>query len=156
MPITERVAARRLTSGERRLAASMFGDGLDADEVLIHASRWWPFQPRHIVMAPDGHIWCHPRGTGWRADWSCESLQAQAFFLHELTHVWQWQQGICVFLCRPPFARYRYRLIPGKPFLSYGLEQQAEIVRHAHLARGTGGDAALEAVLPFRFRPAPR
>ncbi|HZS93690.1 MAG TPA: vgr related protein, partial [Chloroflexota bacterium] len=37
-------------------------------------------------------------------------------------------------LMRHPFCRYSYRLKPGKPFGSYGLEQQAEIVRHRFLA----------------------
>ena len=36
---------------------------------------------------------------------------------------------------RHPFARYRYTLKEGRPFERYGLEQQAEIVRHAFLAK---------------------
>ncbi len=35
---------------------------------------------------------------------------------------------------RHPFCRYDYQLKPGKPFERYGLEQQAEIVRHRFLA----------------------
>ena len=35
---------------------------------------------------------------------------------------------------RHPFCRYRYTLKPGHRFEDYGLEQQAEIVRHAFLA----------------------
>jgi hypothetical protein len=35
---------------------------------------------------------------------------------------------------RHPFCRYAYRLTPGKPFARYGIEQQAEIVRHRFLA----------------------
>jgi hypothetical protein len=35
---------------------------------------------------------------------------------------------------RHPFCRYRYALKPGKPFRRYGIEQQAEIVRHRFLA----------------------
>jgi hypothetical protein len=37
-------------------------------------------------------------------------------------------------LMRHPFCRYSYRLRPGKPFSAYGIEQQAEIVRHRFLA----------------------
>ena len=36
---------------------------------------------------------------------------------------------------RHPFCRYAYDLVPGRRFYVYGLEQQAEIVRHAFLAR---------------------
>jgi hypothetical protein len=36
---------------------------------------------------------------------------------------------------RHPFCRYSYDLVPGRSFDRYGLEQQAEIVRHAFLAR---------------------
>jgi len=119
----------------------MFGEALDPAPVRIHNRCWWPLQPRRIIMAPDGHLWCHPKGATWRADWSAEGPVGQAFFLHEMTHVWQWQRGICVFLERLPLARYRYTLVPGKPLARYGIEQQAEIVRHAHLARCGIGNA---------------
>jgi hypothetical protein len=36
---------------------------------------------------------------------------------------------------RHPFCRYRYALEEGRPFGRYGLEQQAEIVRHIFLAQ---------------------
>jgi hypothetical protein len=53
--------------------------------------------------------------------------------------VWQWQQGVFLPLRRHPFCRYDYVLEPGKPFARYGLEQQAEIARHAFLL---GSEAA--------------
>ena len=36
---------------------------------------------------------------------------------------------------RHPLCTYRYDIVPGKPFEAYGIEQQAEIVRHAFLVR---------------------
>ena len=36
---------------------------------------------------------------------------------------------------RHPFCRYAYDLVPGRAFDRYGLEQQAELVRHAFLAQ---------------------
>jgi hypothetical protein len=39
---------------------------------------------------------------------------------------------------RHPFCRYRYELKPGQPFDRYGLEQQAEIVRHVFMAERGG------------------
>jgi hypothetical protein len=52
---------------------------------------------------------------------------------------------------RHPFCRYSYRLEEGRRFDRYGLEQQAEIVRHAFLAdRGLKLAAAPpRSLLPF-------
>lgn len=56
-----------------------------------------------------------------------------------MTHVWQHQRGMNVILRRPPWARYRYLpLTPGRTFYDYGIEQQAEIVRHAYVLREGG------------------
>jgi len=38
-------------------------------------------------------------------------------------------------LARHPFCRYDYKLVPDKPFTKYGIEQQAEIVRHVFLLK---------------------
>ena len=87
-------------------------------------------------MAPTGDIWFHPDGGGWSEDFAKESLSQQGIFIHELTHVWQTQKRGRFYLplMRHPFCRYAYSLEPGKPFDRYGLEQQAEIVRHRFLA----------------------
>jgi len=87
-------------------------------------------------MAPMGDIWFHPDGGGWSEDFSREPISRQGFFIHELTHVWQSQKGGRFYLplMRHPFCRYAYNLEPGKPFESYGIEQQAELVRHRFLA----------------------
>jgi hypothetical protein len=76
----------------------------------------------------------------------------RAHFVHELTHVWQYQNGRNLILTRPPLARYRYTLKPGKAFTRYGIEQQACIVADAYVARERGDAGALApyaAVLPF-------
>lgn len=36
---------------------------------------------------------------------------------------------------RHPFCSYNYDIIDDRPFMRYGIEQQAEIVRHAFLLR---------------------
>ncbi|WP_235398881.1 vgr related protein [Sphingomonas sp. SRS2] len=148
---------RSLTSLERSLAASMFGDAIDLDRVAIHLARWWSFQPKNAIMAPDGDIWCHPQGHLHRACYASGSLAMQALFLHEMTHVWQAQRGGRWYLplMRHPFCRYAYRLMPGKRFTHYGIEQQAEIVADAFLLRngvgrrGKPGVEVYEALLPF-------
>ena len=153
MPVTD--AARPLTAAERALAASVFGDALDPAPVTIRHAKFFMFQPAWITMAPDGHIWFHPNGGGWSPDFAAEALSRRAHFIHEMTHVWQYQTGVNLILQRPPFARYRYRIEPGKPFTRYGLEQQASIVEDAYLlreGRRLAGCAPLTdyaALLPF-------
>jgi len=142
-----------MTPGEVELARSIFGSAIDYSKVSLVEGKWWPFQPRGSAMAPMGSIYFHPNGGGWSEDFSKEPLERQGFFIHELTHVWQAQKGGRFYLplMRHPFCRYRYRFEPGRAFNRYGLEQQAEIVRHRFLAdRGAPVPFAPPAsLLPF-------
>ncbi len=149
-------ASRRLTSGERDLAARVFGDALDPDPVTIRRGKWFWFQPRATVMAPDGHLWFHPKGIEWRDDFAAAGLASRALFVHELVHVWQHQCGVRLPLRRMPWARYTYLpLVPDKPFAEYGIEQQACIVADAYFldesARVAEAPArsAYAALIPF-------
>ena len=145
--------SRTLTDGEVALARSMFGDAIDYEQVRIVRGKWWPFQPRGIVMAPTGAIHFHPTDPRWSDDFSKAPLELQGLLIHELTHVWQTQKRGRFYLplMRHPFCRYAYDLVPGRPFDLYGLEQQAEIVRHAFLARHGVRLSAVpdSALLPF-------
>lgn len=128
---------RPLTSGEIELARSVFGDAIDYSAVRLVKGKWWPLHPRNAAMAPMGDIYFHPEGGAWSEDFSKEPLGRQGFFIHEMTHVWQTQAKGRFYLplMRHPFCRYHYTLVPGQAFERYGLEQQAEIVRHAFLSR---------------------
>jgi hypothetical protein len=116
----------------------VFGDAIDYPRVRIVRRKWAFFQPRHVVMAPRGSIHFHPAGSLYRDDFASARLGDQGLFIHEMTHVWQHQKGVCL-----PLARY-------------GIEQQAEIVRHAFLLRagaivpGAPPAEQYESVLPFR------
>jgi len=150
--------SRSLTPGEIDLARSVFGNAIQYDRVRMVRGKWWPFQPKRSAMAPMGNIYFHPKGGGWSEDFSLESLHAQGFFIHEMAHVWQAQKGGRFFLplARHPFCKYRYELVPGRPFSRYGLEQQAEIVRHAFLlSKGATPEGAptlgeLRGILPWQ------
>jgi hypothetical protein len=126
---------RMLTTGEIELARSIFKDSIDYSRVRLFEGKWWPLHPRRAAMAPTGDIWFHPDGGGWSDDFSKETLSRQGFFIHELTHVWQSQKGgrFYLLLMRHPFCRYSYTVRPGRPFRRYGIEQQAEIMRHFFL-----------------------
>lgn len=147
---------RALTPGEIMLARSIFGDAIDYGRARIAKRKFWWFQPRHYAMAPFGCIHFHPRGDLYREDFAAADDGMQGFFLHELTHVWQHQRGVLLPLARHPFCRYSYSFVPGRPLARYGIEQQAEIVRHAFLLRqgrtvaGAPPLSRYETVLPFR------
>ena len=145
--------SRPLTLGEIELARSVFGEAIEYDRVRLVRRKWWPFQPKGIVMAPTGNIHFHPESPLWSEDFSTEGLSLQGLFIHEMAHVWQAQTRgrFYLLLMRHPFCRYSYRLIEGRPFDRYGLEQQAEMVRHRFLADRGMQVAALpnRSFLPF-------
>ena len=151
-------SARPLTDGEIELARSIFGESVDYGQVRMIRRKWWPFQPRGIVMAPTGNIHFHPADPRWSDDFSAERLSLQGLFIHEMTHVWQTARAGRFYLplMRHPFCRYAYHYREGRPFLRYGLEQQAELVRHAFLQRRgikpvkAADLAKIEPILPFR------
>ncbi len=136
----------------------MFGDAVDYKQVRLVRGKWWPFQPRGVVMAPTGNIHFHPASDRWSEDFATEALEAQGLFIHEMTHVMQSQQRGRFYLplMRHPFCRYSYELVEGRSFDRYGLEQQAEIIRHLFMARRGWKLANFEALerlgahLPFR------
>jgi hypothetical protein len=123
--------SRGLTPGEIALAQSVFGDAIAYDRVRIHPRSWWPFQHRRMAMAPNGHLYLPAQGPLWCDDFCERPITRQGLFIHEMTHVWQHQQGVNLLLRRHPFCRYSYTIKPGWPLRRYGIEQQAEIVRHA-------------------------
>ena len=149
------MAKRTLTLAEIDLARSVFGTAIDYSAARIANHKWAFFQPRQVVMAPRGRIHFHPHGGLYRDDFAAAPLFEQGLFIHEMCHVWQHQRGIFLPLARHPFCRYHYSFRPGWPLKRYGIEQQAEIVRHAFLLRagarvpGAPSLERYESVLPF-------
>lgn len=108
-------------------------------------------------MAPMGHLHFAAASPHYEHDFAKASLAAQSLFIHEMVHVWQAQKRgrWWLPLMRHPFCRYSYTYDPGRPFERYGIEQQAELVRHWFMAkRGAPSPVApplpaLEALVPF-------
>jgi hypothetical protein len=148
---------RPLTEGECALAQTVFRQSINLAPVRVRRRRFFPFQPRGTVMAPMGHLHFHPASPHYRDDFAQGSLGLQGLFIHELVHVWQTQQHGRFYLplMRHPLCRYDYTLRPGWALARYGIEQQAEIVRHAFQLRNGGsiegkpGLAVYEDLLPF-------
>ncbi len=149
------MTGRFLTPAETKLADSVFGSAINYDHVRINNRKWIFFQPRQTAMSPDGQLWFHPKGNLYCSDFCDANVDEQGLFIHEMTHVWQQQSGINLILRRHPFCRYSYSLKPGWPLQRYGIEQQAEIVRHAFLLRakriipGAPHLDQYESILPF-------
>ena len=148
---------RPLTEGETTLARSVFGKAIDYSRVTIRRRKFFPFQPRRITMAPRGHLHFHPLGDAYCDDFSMMHPVRQGLFIHEMTHVWQTQTrgDWYLLLHRHPFCRYDYSLKPWWTLERYGIEQQAEIVRHAFLLRrglrlpGAADPAAYDLLVNF-------
>lgn len=144
-PLTFYPRIRALSEGEKQLAKSVFGDAIDLDSVRLKTA-WWVL--KGYAVSPNGNIYFHP--DDWMADVSCETLTKRAWLIHELTHVWQVQQGQAVFWRALFNRRYQYRLRTGKSFFGYGIEQQARMVEEYYIRREMGRDCkAWQACLPF-------
>lgn len=145
------LALRRLTPGERALAAEMFGAGLDAGRVWLLALPMWN---RAFVAGSRLMVW--PARTVWR-DFSRAPLRTQAVFVHELTHVWQAQNGVRLILAKlkagDRAAAYAYDLAGEPDFSALNIEQQAMVVEHAFLA-SRGGTVPHGAEVYARLQPA--
>lgn len=121
---------RLLTEGEKQLVKSIFGDSIkDLDKVEIRNRQFFPLQPSGTTVSPNGNIY---PGKNLRSvtDFSKEYLDLKAHLIHEMTHVWQHQNGMNV-LARglgSAIAPYDYDLKPGKEFHQYSMEQQAAII----------------------------
>lgn len=144
------MAARPLTDGEIRLARSIFADSIDYAAIRIHDRTYLPGLPAHTAMAPNGQIYM---AKNHRPDYAAAPPHMQAFFLHEMTHVWQYQNNIfnpvkeaAKLSIKHRFnydAAYPYMLDAAKDLMSYNMEQQASIVEDYFYIKVTGNTAHL-------------
>ncbi|WP_394260962.1 type IV secretion protein Rhs [Moraxella boevrei] len=139
------VKSRSLTIGEQNLAKSVFGDTLQLENIQLKTA-WWVL--KGYAVSPNGNIYYHP--ADWQTDFSTQSLSYRAWLVHELTHVWQVQQGISVFFKALFNRKYDYILEFGKPFLAYGVEQQARMVEDFYIRRERAENCeAWRSCIPF-------
>jgi hypothetical protein len=137
-PRMKPLSLRRLTEGEQALAAEWFGTGLNARRVQILAIPVWN---RAFVAGPGLIVW---PAVSARPDFCVPGtpLRTQAVFVHELTHVWQAQNGVSLILGKikagDSAASYAYDLSGQPEFARMNIEQQAMVVEHAFLASRGG------------------
>ena len=140
----EQFKCRSLTPGEISICQQVFGNLIDYSTVKVMNHPYLPWQSRYVIMAPSGYI--HARNLNYREDYSHESLAYQALFIHEMTHIYQYQQKINVvlkgailqsayFLSFRKYNPYKYQFNPNKSFSHYNIEQQGDIARDIFLKR---------------------
>ena len=136
---------RKLNAAEIALARTVFGTQINLDNVQLKTA-WWVL--KNYAVSPNGNIYFHR--DNWITDFTQASLSKQAWLIHELTHVWQLQQGLKVVRGALINRRYHYELVADKPFFDYGIEQQARMVQDYFIRQQRGQDCQmLMACIPF-------
>ena len=136
--VTTRAQDRGLTQGEIALLRPLFGTAVDYSAVKLHNHGYWllfGFQPDDTATAPNGQIFLP--GNLFSADFSRERLPRQHLFVHEMTHVWQYQLGYPLKRIRGvrPNMSYRYELTANKLLCDYNLEAQGNLLADYFLIR---------------------
>lgn len=129
---------RPLTPGEVELAREAFGTALALGSVRLIA---WPFRRAFVPgrwFARDWIVWPH---RTLLEDLSVASVSLQGVLVHELTHVWQAQQGVNLLLAKlragDSAESYAYPLGPECRWDALNIEQQAMVMEHRfHRRRG--------------------
>lgn len=143
-PQARQQMGRPLSAGERRLARLAYtleygGDaGFDYDAVRIVDGKFMAFQGDEVIMSPDGNIyWPGAPSDLTKAVSTGSYFRNLETFVHEMGHVWQYQQGENVLLQGlATQVPHQMGLYPGAysvdvnaPYRSYNLEQRAESLR---------------------------
>ncbi|HYF23207.1 MAG TPA: hypothetical protein VD929_07405 [Caulobacteraceae bacterium] len=152
-------AVRGLSPAERALTVDIFGGAVNLDRVRIWscptalvnrafvAGRWfgrtWIVMPRRSALLDFGA--------------ATAPIARAALFVHEMTHVWQAQQGLNLLLAKLRAGdradSYRYDLGAVGDWWSLNIEQQAMVVED-EFRRRRGGNVlwpaeAYRRILPF-------
>ena len=94
--IVVKVKSRPLTDGEVAMARLVFKDSIKYSTVRIHNEEYLPFglQDDSTAMTPNGGMYFNP--NRFVQDFSTEKEYLKIWFMHEMTHIWQYQLGYSV------------------------------------------------------------
>jgi hypothetical protein len=133
---------RPLSLQEITLAQSIIVNAADWSKVLIADGAWWLVYPHTAITCNNTIVF--PRNY-YQQDFSQCNLDMQAWFVHELVHVWQHQHGFPILFAGVCLAikggYYRARayqypdLSSIKSFDYLNMEQQARVIQHYFLAK---------------------
>jgi hypothetical protein len=152
---------RKLTLNEKEQAGLVFGYSLDFERVTIHEGARWPNflgkigarlrkekPPSANAVTIGQHVFFPRKLAEFSTAASGKGLTDTAWLIHELTHVWQfqnlgaWYSFKTVWLhLKSRFNIYQYggpeelerQMALGNGFLSFNQEQQGEITRDYYL-----------------------
>ena len=153
---------RPLTPGEVALAMTIFGGSVDYPRVrIVHGAFGGVFQFRNRPMSPNGKIYYHPKATKhwamYSPDFSLSAFGQQGTFIHEMTHVWQWQHGALDIIRGIFQRRYDYgTLTLATDFSALEIEQQAQVaedffyVSKGALVWGAPATIVFQEVVPWK------
>lgn len=122
--------SRPMTSGERAIAWTIFRGSIEYSKVRVHNETYLPFglQTKDMAMTPDGELYFHP--DDYLADFSTADHDIMRWFMHEMTHVWQYQLGYPV-LGRGAIRiglDYKYELSKEKRLGNFNMEAQGDLL----------------------------
>jgi len=153
-------ASRALTAAEIDLARTIYKGnivypqtGVDYGKYAFAGIR---FQPTGREMTPDGII--HTGGetikdytvSGAKPNWPYGLLRQKGIVIHELCHVWQYQQSGSLVL-RGLYRNYNYAgpNFGSLAFSDYGIEQQAQMTEdYFYLRNGDSSSSTIPAPVP--------
>ena len=146
---------RALTEAEKSLAREAFGAAIDLAPVRLIG---WPFRRAFVAGRWFGRDWIVWPQAQLVADFTAEPVRMQGVLIHELTHVWQAQQGVNLLFAKLKAgdtpASYAYRVEPTCRWDALNIEQQAMVMEHRfHCRRGRpapGDKAFYDTVCPFK------
>lgn len=154
--------ARPLTEGEVAMARLVFQSAIAYGDVRIRSGSLLSVGGQ--AVAPRGHI--HFPRVRCQPDFSRAGPVDQVWFIHEMAHVWQYQQGYGVlraglvmalkggYLAGAPAYRYDAHADAGRRLCHFNMEQQADLIAHYFDARFLSGNpsaahAVRQRLLPF-------
>ncbi|MBD3844008.1 MAG: type IV secretion protein Rhs [Campylobacterales bacterium] len=137
---------RNLTIGEIDMLKALFSDSINYQNVKIYKDKFLPFQKTNVAISPNGNIYFDEKHH--KDDFSLSSNSDKMWFVHEMTHVWQYQNGCNIIKNALKFflkGQYKNGQIycydnecKIKQFCEFNLEQQATIIEHYFGAKYLG------------------
>lgn len=167
--VTIKLKSRPLTAGEIAMARLVFKDSINYSTVRIYNEEYLPFglQPNKTAMTPNGSMYFNP--DYFVQDYSSvDDRGKKMWFIHEMTHIWQYQlgysvtwQGFWTGITGGYIFDRAYKINPtdtkdsqdkNKTFCDFNLEQQAKIIEQYYGAKYLSATLYDDFYLPFHER----
>lgn len=139
------MSSRPLTQGEIDLAKTVFGNAIDYTQVKVCDGTQGFFQRVGMAMTVSNNLYMNDM---YRDDYGQPDADYRHIFIHEMAHVWQYQNKVlnpvvsAVQLnLRHKFnydKAYFFELDEKKDLTDYGMEQQAAMIEEYFLIKKEG------------------